>query len=276
MPYLAENPAALGPPPDVTYRFYRQCLSRADELGAYRVAAQLRSEAGEIAASNHGADPFGLGQAGQDLPRRASAGMAETDPRLDGEDFRWRGPSGDARKTGIDARHRRVHRDLTRVCIDKTARGSDRAPFFFRRRPCKSKSRTSIRSRENMGRALDFYRDLLGMTMKFQDGTKWAQLDAGGARFALSSPEEAGAAVASNTVIVFEVDDLAAMREAARGDGGADPGHARHGQPRQHPHLARPRRQHHPVLRQSAEVGAFLPSPAGLTRGSRASDAQLA
>jgi predicted enzyme related to lactoylglutathione lyase len=66
---------------------------------------------------------------------------------------------------------------------------------------------------QNMGRALDFYRGLLGMTVKFQDGAKWAQLDAGGGRFALSSPEEAGAAAASNTVIVFEVDDLAAMRK---------------------------------------------------------------
>lgn len=66
---------------------------------------------------------------------------------------------------------------------------------------------------QNMGRSLDFYRGLLGMTLKFQDGARWAQLDAGGARFALSSPEEAGAAAASNTVIVFEVDDLDAMRK---------------------------------------------------------------
>jgi predicted enzyme related to lactoylglutathione lyase len=64
---------------------------------------------------------------------------------------------------------------------------------------------------QNIGRSLDFYRGLLGMNLKFQDGARWAQLDAGGARFALSSPEEAGAAAASNTVIVFEVDDLDAM-----------------------------------------------------------------
>jgi catechol 2,3-dioxygenase-like lactoylglutathione lyase family enzyme len=65
-----------------------------------------------------------------------------------------------------------------------------------------------------MDRALAFYRDVLGMKVKFQDGAKWAQLDAGGARFALSSPEEAGAAAASSTVIVFEVDDLAAAKAA--------------------------------------------------------------
>jgi predicted enzyme related to lactoylglutathione lyase len=66
----------------------------------------------------------------------------------------------------------------------------------------------------DLERSLGFYRDLLGMKMKFQDGAKWAQLDAQGARFALSSPDEAGAAAASNTVIVFEVDDLAAARQA--------------------------------------------------------------
>ncbi len=71
----------------------------------------------------------------------------------------------------------------------------------------------------NMSRSLGFYRDLLGMKMKFQDGEKWAQLDAQGARFALASPEEAGAAAASNTVIVFEVDDLASARAALESAG---------------------------------------------------------
>lgn len=71
----------------------------------------------------------------------------------------------------------------------------------------------------DMGRSLGFYRDLLGMKMKFQDGEKWAQLDAQGARFALASPEEAGAAAASATVIVFEVDDLAAARKALESAG---------------------------------------------------------
>lgn len=72
---------------------------------------------------------------------------------------------------------------------------------------------------KDMGRSLGFYRDLLGMKMKFQDGDKWAQLDAQGARFALSSPEEAGAAAASSTVIVFETDDLAAARQALEAAG---------------------------------------------------------
>ena len=73
----------------------------------------------------------------------------------------------------------------------------------------------------DMGRSLSFYRDLLGMKVKFQDGEKWAQLDAAGARFALSSPEEAGAAAASRTVIVFEVDDLGAARASLEAAGAA-------------------------------------------------------
>jgi predicted enzyme related to lactoylglutathione lyase len=63
-------------------------------------------------------------------------------------------------------------------------------------------------------RSLAFYGDVLGMKLKFRDGEKWAQFDANGGRFALSSPEEAGPAASSNTVIVFEVEDLAAGRAA--------------------------------------------------------------
>jgi predicted enzyme related to lactoylglutathione lyase len=66
----------------------------------------------------------------------------------------------------------------------------------------------------DMARSLGFYRDVLGLKLKFQDGEKWAQLDASGARFALSSPDEAGPAAHCNTVTVFEVDDLAALRKA--------------------------------------------------------------
>lgn len=70
------------------------------------------------------------------------------------------------------------------------------------------KIRTVYQITDDMSRSLAFYRDVLGMTMKFQDGEKWAQLDAQGSRFALSSPDEAGLAASSNTVIVFEVEKL--------------------------------------------------------------------
>lgn len=60
---------------------------------------------------------------------------------------------------------------------------------------------------ENMDRAVAFYRDTLGLGLKFQDGAKWAQFDAGGVNFSLSSPAEA-AEGAQGAVVIFEVDDL--------------------------------------------------------------------
>ncbi len=64
----------------------------------------------------------------------------------------------------------------------------------------------------DMDAAVAFYRDALGLSMKFQDGAKWAQFDAGGVNFSLSSPDEA-AEGARGGVVIFEVDDI----EAARG-----------------------------------------------------------
>lgn len=69
-----------------------------------------------------------------------------------------------------------------------------------------------------MEQALGFYRDVLGMTIRFQDGDKWCQLDAGGANFALSSLDEA-APGATGTVVVLEVDDLDATRQALEAAG---------------------------------------------------------
>ena len=69
-----------------------------------------------------------------------------------------------------------------------------------------------------MEAALRFYRDMLGMHVKFQDGEKWCQLDAGGGNFALSAPAEA-APGATGTVVVLEVDDLEARRAAIEADG---------------------------------------------------------
>jgi len=60
----------------------------------------------------------------------------------------------------------------------------------------------------DMERAVAFYKDAMGLPVKFQDGTKWAQFDAGGTNFSLSSPEEA-AEGAMGAVLIFEVDDIA-------------------------------------------------------------------
>ncbi len=75
----------------------------------------------------------------------------------------------------------------------------------------------------DMERAVRFYQQALGLTLKFQDGSRWAQFDAGGVNFSLSSPEEA-AAGAQGAVVILEVDDLdtAAAGLAAAGAPVAD------------------------------------------------------
>ena len=60
----------------------------------------------------------------------------------------------------------------------------------------------------NMDRSVAFYRDALGLPVKFQDESKWAQFDAGGTNFAVSSPDEA-AEGAMGAVLIFEVDRIA-------------------------------------------------------------------
>lgn len=63
----------------------------------------------------------------------------------------------------------------------------------------------------DMDRAVAFYGEVLGLPTKFRDGANWTQFDAGGVNFSLSSPEEA-ASGATGAVVIFEVDDLDAMR----------------------------------------------------------------
>ncbi len=69
----------------------------------------------------------------------------------------------------------------------------------------------------DMERAVRFYQAALGLSLKFQDGSRWAQFDAGGVNFSLSSPEEAAPGT-QGAVVILEVDDLdaaAAELEAA-------------------------------------------------------------
>lgn len=61
-------------------------------------------------------------------------------------------------------------------------------------------------SSQNLDKATHFYSHVLGLSLKFRDGNRWAQFAAGGADFAIASPEEA----AADSVIVFEVEDLEA------------------------------------------------------------------
>jgi lactoylglutathione lyase len=64
----------------------------------------------------------------------------------------------------------------------------------------------------DMGRSVEFYRDVLGLRLVRQDGPSWAEFDAGAVRLALHGaidghPVEPGGATA-----VFEVPDLDAAR----------------------------------------------------------------
>jgi len=71
----------------------------------------------------------------------------------------------------------------------------------------------------DIDRARAFYEQSFGLKLKFQDGAKWAQFDAGGTNFSLSSPEEA-AKGARGGVVVFEVDDIVATAQQVLASGG--------------------------------------------------------
>ena len=66
-----------------------------------------------------------------------------------------------------------------------------------------------------MGSLLRFYTEGLGCTLKFRDGNRWAELQAGDTRFALSSREEAPWGMPSGSVSVFQVTELDSLLEQA-------------------------------------------------------------
>ncbi|OZI43231.1 VOC family protein [Bordetella genomosp. 4] len=64
-----------------------------------------------------------------------------------------------------------------------------------------------------------FYEAILGLPLKFRDGQRWVQYDAGGARFALSNRAEAQPA--SNGMIpVYEVDSFDGIEAQVTQHGG--------------------------------------------------------
>ncbi len=72
----------------------------------------------------------------------------------------------------------------------------------------------------DMASAVHFYDRVLGLTLKFRDGDKWAPFDAGGANFSLSSPDEA-AEGATGATVVFQVEDADIVAAAIVEAGGA-------------------------------------------------------
>lgn len=71
----------------------------------------------------------------------------------------------------------------------------------------------------DMDAAVAFYRDVLGLTLRFQDGSRWAAFDAGGTTFALSS--EAGPSGAGGATVSFRVEGLDAFVADLRAKGAA-------------------------------------------------------
>lgn len=61
---------------------------------------------------------------------------------------------------------------------------------------------------QDLEQAVAFYRDGLGLAVKFQDGARFAALDGGGTTFALAGPEED--VTGGEPAVSFEVDDVAA------------------------------------------------------------------
>lgn len=72
---------------------------------------------------------------------------------------------------------------------------------------------------EDMQRARAFYEKVLGPELRFADGERWVQYRSGTCGFALAAPSEGHHSMAG-AAIVFEVDDLAALREAVAAAGG--------------------------------------------------------
>ncbi len=64
----------------------------------------------------------------------------------------------------------------------------------------------------DMNAALAFYRDTLGLAIKFQDGDKWTQFDVGGTQVALATPAPGQVDPGQNATVVLQVDDLTATR----------------------------------------------------------------
>jgi predicted enzyme related to lactoylglutathione lyase len=64
---------------------------------------------------------------------------------------------------------------------------------------------------KDVAQAVAFYRDGLGLAVKFQDGDRFAALDGGGTTFALAGPEEN--VTGGEPAVSFKVDDVAATVE---------------------------------------------------------------
>jgi predicted enzyme related to lactoylglutathione lyase len=68
----------------------------------------------------------------------------------------------------------------------------------------------------NVAATRDFYEHLLGLEVKFADGSRWVQFAAGGTNFAIGATEEYPAGLqggAAGAIPVFEIDDMDDRKE---------------------------------------------------------------
>jgi len=73
---------------------------------------------------------------------------------------------------------------------------------------------------KNVEQLSGFYISALGLPVKFRDGDKWCQLNAGRADVAVGNAAEAHPLV-QGTVVVYQVDDLAAASQRVVAAGGS-------------------------------------------------------
>ena len=66
---------------------------------------------------------------------------------------------------------------------------------------------------KDMDKAVGFYQDILGLNVKFRDGSRWTQFDVNGVAVALADPSEGTVPPGGGGTVVLEVDDLGEMRD---------------------------------------------------------------
>jgi len=71
----------------------------------------------------------------------------------------------------------------------------------------------------DLDQAVRFYREALGLRLKFRDGNRWAQFDLGETSFAVSAPPKARPPRGAGAVAVFEVESLEAAVVALQSAG---------------------------------------------------------
>ena len=71
----------------------------------------------------------------------------------------------------------------------------------------------------DLDRAVKFYQEVVGLNLRFREGSKWAEFDAGPVRLALHGAVEGRPIELGGATAVFRVDDLDAARAALEARG---------------------------------------------------------